>query len=235
MLNKKGKFYDFLKKIKISLYLLINILFGFLLSAFKLLEYKVDSLDYTLFYDRSFPTEIYSFFYCSENFVFICTIFYILQMVNNIFNDIIFFLFTIGVDAALILNLRKVIKKKKEIINNFKEKEEAKKLKHLKKMLIINGIMFILSHLPEMLIRSLLFFSNDRLIDFCLVDFRCDKLNEFGDFFNYFTIISQLFINLKFNKLCNESYQNLKIKLKPSKMFSGSNNRTMALELFEKI
>jgi hypothetical protein len=134
-------------------------------------------------------------------------------MISNVFNDLIFFLVTIIVDVALILNLRKVIKKKKKIINYFKEKEEEKKCKHLKKMLIINGIIFIFSHLPELLIRLLLFVNNRSLIAFCLFDFRCDKLNEFGDFFNFISIISQLFINLKFNKLCNESYQNLKAKL----------------------
>ena len=209
MLNKKGKLYDLLKKVKMSYYIIINFSIGVLLSAFKLFEYNVDSLDFSQFDDRYFPSEKYSYFYCNEPVSFMCNFFYVLQMINNVFNDLIFFLVAIIIDVALILNLRKSIRFKKIAIN------ELKDLKHLKKMLVISGIIFIFSHLPELLIRLLFFIltNNYYVIDFCLSNFNCDKLNEFGEFFNFISIISQLFINLKFNKLCNESYQNFKIKL----------------------
>jgi hypothetical protein len=49
-----------------------------------------------------------------------------------------------------------MIKSKKSMVDNFKEGEEEKKKKRILKMIIINGIIFTFSHLPEFVISILL-------------------------------------------------------------------------------
>ena len=81
-------------------------------------------------------------------------------------------------------------------------------------MIIINALIYILSHFPEFLIRILLFFYNNSIIDFCTVNFNCEKLHDIAEFSNYFCLLLQFFINIKFNSLCNESFQNIILNLK---------------------
>ena len=108
-----------------------------------------------------------------------------------------------------------MIRNKKKVIGNLKLEEEEKKKENISKMIIINGIFFVLSHLPEFLTMLLLVIFQNKLKDFCFYyAFRCDQINEMAQFFNYFFIIAQFYINNKFNKVFNESYHDLKIQFK---------------------
>ena len=135
-----------------------------------------------------------------------------LKSVNNFINDVLFFVFTLVCDIALLNKIRNLIKNKEKMVENFKESEENKRKKRILKMIIINSVIFMLSHLPEMVSSILIFFYQNKL-NFC-AKFKCDKLNEYAQFFIYFTIIAQFGVNKQFNSLFRQSYEILKLKVK---------------------
>jgi hypothetical protein len=101
-----------------------------------------------------------------------------------------------------------------KVLENIKLEEEEKKKKKLSIMVLVNGVIYLISHLPEFLTMSLLIVYNDSLVTFCLNKMRCDKLNEMAQFFNYISILSQFSINKNFNRLFNETYQEILHKIK---------------------
>ena len=108
------------------------------------------------------------------------------------------------------------------MVENFKEAEEEKKKKRILKMIIINGIIFTFSHLPEFVVSILLLIFQNKW-DFCIV-FQCDILNDCAQVFIYFSIMSQFGINSNFNSLFKESYENLKLKWKNKFLKIEKNN-----------
>jgi len=205
------------KNLNIIIYLVVMLFLSSILSIFKIFIFKVNRMDdisNIIYLQTDFPIIINNNAYCNNNIYDIlnCLVWDILRIANNFVNDIFFFLIAIIYDIVVLKNISSMIKSKKSIVQNFKETEEEKKRKRILKMIIINGIIFTFSHLPEFLI-SILFLVIQNKLNFCII-FQCDILNDCAQFFIYFSIISQFSINKNFNSLFSESYENIKIKLK---------------------
>jgi hypothetical protein len=216
MHNKKNGCFKCIKKIKIKYYLLILLVVSSVLSIFKLFQYETDSLAFKLFGTTDFPTELRNMMYCAL-FDFRsgeCNMFNGLKMFNNVINNIFFFLLNIILDIILLNGITDIIRQKKKVLENIKLEEEEKKKKKLSIMVLINGIIYLISHLPEFLTISFLIVYDVKLQGFCLTKMRCDKLNEIAQFFNYISILSQFSINKNFNRLFNETYQEIVHKIK---------------------
>jgi hypothetical protein len=82
----------------------------------------------------------------------------------------------------------------------------------MNKLVFINGLIYLIGHLPEFITIILLTVFKKKMEPFCMNNMTCDKFNEVAQFFNYFSIISQFFINLRFNKHFKESFLQLKSK-----------------------
>ena len=216
MHNKRDGCFKYLKKFKIIYYLLILFVVSSVLSIFKLYQYKVDGLGFRLVGNAEFPSEIRNLIYCVElEYRFSeCKIFNGIKMFNNVINNILFFLLTIILDIILLNGITDIIRHKMKVLENIKLEEEEKKKKKLSIMVLVNGVIYLISHLPEFLTMSLLIVYNDSLVTFCLNKMRCDKLNEMAQFFNYISILSQFSINKNFNRLFNETYQEILHKIK---------------------
>ena len=117
------------------------------------------------------------------------------MIINNFLNDLVFFIVNLILDIAVLAKILSMIKTKKTMVENFKEVEEQKKRKRILKMVVINGIIFTFSHIPELLISKMIFKNK---LDICTY-FECSIFNEFGQFLIYFSIMSQLSINYNFN------------------------------------
>ena len=64
----------------------------------------------------------------------------------------------------------------------------------VKKMVIVNGILYFLAHIPEFTVTLLLIIYDKNLYPFCYRYFSCNELLEISEGFNFFPIIFQLFI-----------------------------------------
>ena len=143
-------------------------------------------------------------FYASE-----CKFFDGIKIFNNDLNDVVFFVIILVLDLILLKGFTDMIKKKKKMVEKFKEKEEKTKRKKINKMIVINGCIYVCSHLSQFIATILLIAFKNYLTPICLNFFRCDKLNEMVQFFYYVSMISQFFKNMKFNQNFNKGFRKL--------------------------
>ena len=212
------------KNLNITLYLIVMVVFSSVLSIFKFFQFNLN---------RLYLSDTLDFFPIPNNNNHICNIYMyeimkcsfweVLRIINSSVNDIFFFIITIIFDVAVLKNIASIINSKKTMVENFKEAEEEKKRKRILKMIVINGIIFTFSHLPEFISAIVLLIFQNNLF-FCTI-FDCSVLNDVGQFFVYFSIMSQLSINNNFNSIFKESFDNIFLKLK-KKFLSKRENGT---------
>ena len=212
------------EKINIKIYFVILIVFSSLLSVFKFFQFNIDSFQ-DIIYTSQFPSEKSNRRHCSLNkdSIFDCKILGIIKVMNSVINDIFLFVITVLLDILVLNGLSKMIKSKKEMVDNFHEIEENKKKKRIEKMVFINGLIFLFSHSPELIV-SVYLLNQSKLL-FCETT-RCDKLNELAQFFIFFSMLSQFFINKNYNSIFLESYDQIKtnIKVKIKKIYNKNNS-----------
>ena len=88
--------------------------------------------------------------------------------------------------------------------------EIQKSKKNVNRMVIINGFVYALSHMPEFVVRILLVSMAKKLENFCSEKLSCDLGNEEAQVFYLISLVLQFFIFLKFNKNFNASFSDLK-------------------------
>lgn len=87
---------------------------------------------------------------------------------------------------------------------------EAVKLKtKVKKIIIANGSLYFLAHIPEFVVTLLLIIFSQKLYDFCNYFFSCTELIGIAEGFNFLSIVFQLFIFLKFDRNFRESFKEM--------------------------
>jgi hypothetical protein len=109
-------------------------------------------------------------------------------------------------------NKRKIVK------DHLKLMTAIKSQKKITKMLLLNGLLFILAYTPELITRILLLRFEDNLYNFCSEYLSCKEVIDLAEFFTFLSISFQFFIYKKFNNNFNDKYNVLKIKFK--KLFS---------------
>ena len=215
--NKGHGFYKRFDDIRISVYIIGLILFGSLMSIFKLFQYKIN-YGYFSFGTLDFPNEIRTKEYCYENKID-CAVFNVVKIANNFLNDFFFLVLILIVDLILFKNYGQYSKNRKRLIKSCKQDEGNHIKNRITKMIIINGIIYLCSHFPELLVIILLYVFQTELNSFCSVQMTCDKMNEIARVFIFISIISQFFLNNTFNKHFNESFNDIlsRFRARPQK------------------
>jgi len=207
--SNKIKFLIFFGKLKTKHFLVGYILFGSLLSCFKLFQYKLNELHLPY---SSFPLEIFDVKYCSITFHVMCKIFSTLKLFETIVNDVLIFILNLIIDICLYFTYKKEIEHKKTH-SSLNPEELDKKQKDVCKMIILNGVLYFVSHFPEFLTTLLLnLFPNTRIYNFCTFKFECDIINENVEAFSLISISCQFYVFLRFNCLFNNSFKERKNK-----------------------
>jgi hypothetical protein len=211
ILGKSNGFYRFFNKASFYIYINLLIAISAITSLFKLFQYKIN-YGYLSFGTFDFPEEIRSRLdYCFDK-NFECQIFEIIKLINNLLNDVFLLIFTVIIDILLFKNYGKILIKKKKLGNS--KKNKANDAKHrISKMIIINGIIYFLAHLPEFSSIILLFVFRLKMRELCSLEMTCDKINEIAQFFIFISMISQFFIYYSFNNFFKESFSSYFTKL----------------------
>ena len=88
-------------------------------------------------------------------------------------------------------------------------KDIKKKTKKLTKMVVVNGLLYFISHAPEFVSTLLLLIFSKKLLHFCNERISCDLINEEAEFFIIISMISNFFIFKHFNKNFRNSFRQL--------------------------
>jgi hypothetical protein len=194
--------------IRIRLYFVLLILFSCLCNLFVLFQFTPN-----IYWNANvdFPYEKRNEIFCSDPInKYQCDLFNGFKISIKFLNDVIFVLIVIVIDLFLLHYFNKQMETKRHHTTDEAKLSEIKKLKkNLNKMILTNGFIFALAHLPEFVITILLVSYRKYLTNFCTEKLSCDLINEEAQFFCLISISFQFFIFLKFNKSFRESYRDL--------------------------
>jgi len=192
-----------LRKYSILTFALSNII-----SLFVLFQYEINSR-----FDvrKEFPYEIRDEQYClDEANRFECGLFNSFKIINKSLNGIVFFVLVLAIDLCLLRSVQKDLKKKsKQFTDQVHRDEILQSSKNINRMVVTNGVVYVLAHLPEFLVTILLIAFSSKLANFCKENLSCDLINEEAGFFSLISIAGQFFIFIKFNKTFKESFFDL--------------------------
>ena len=211
---------------RISLYCLVLLATSCLLSLFILFKYKSnDQLDPR----KDFPYEIQNEEYCSYKYnTPQCILFNTMNIFNRFLNDIFFFILNLIIDFLLIKHFNRNLDKKSMITTttttttqsemmsaaSADDSEISKKKQNLNHMVLTNGLVYLMSHLPEFLVTLVRISFEKKIAHFCTEKLSCDLINQEAEVFTLISIVSQLYIFLWFNKNFQLSRDDLIDKLK---------------------
>ena len=130
-------------------------------------------------------------------------------MINNILNNVLFLFISVIIDICMIRYSNKVIEKKKAL--HCPHIADAIQYKNkLNKMIITNGTLFFMAHIPEFIVTLIVLFRTS--IDFvslCFYAFDCNHLIEMAQVFHFISISFQFFIFLIFDSNFKKSFADL--------------------------
>ena len=211
-LDDRNRFFIKINKINIKLFFFVLLIFSAVLSLFILFQYEINEV---YDYRKEFPFEKRDGKFClNESNKFTCKLFNVFKMVNQSFNVIAFLILSLLIDIFLAFTFRAEMKQKSELdINKGKEEEFHKKTKKVTKMVLINSLVYFMSHAPVFFTTLLLGIFSDKMAKFCTERLTCDLINEEADVFILISMILNFFIFLYFNKNFNGSFQDLKQRI----------------------
>jgi hypothetical protein len=210
----KNKLRKFIEQQHIKRFYIIVFLLGMGFSSFLLLEHNVNKL-YEEYDDVNANNNAYDVRYCEDfdrnvvnlkkfiltsGFLVKCKLFKWFNVINNILNNVLFIFVSICVDACMIRYSNQVIKQKKAL-NCPNVTEAAIEYRNkLNKMIITNGTLFFLAHIPELIITLIVSFRKTYdFVEFCTLGFDCSHLIEIAQTFHFISIGLQFFIFLQFD------------------------------------
>jgi len=137
-------------------------------------------------------------------------LFYSFKIIMKSLNGLLFFVIVILIDLFLLHYFNKQMSAKlTHTTDKAKQAELEAKKKSTNQMIIINGCITALAHLPEFVITILLVCFRQFLTRFCTEYLSCDLINEEAQFFCLISMTFQFFIFMKYNKSLRESFLDL--------------------------
>ena len=135
-------------------------------------------------------------------------------MINNVLNNVLFLFVSVMIDISMIRFLNKDFEHKKELFHDQKHLDEALEHKNkIRKLIITNGILFFISHMPEFVATLLLIIFRKELKFFCFFYFSCTEMNEIIEVFGFIGASVNFFVYKHFDHNFIESYKEIKEKL----------------------
>lgn len=209
-----NKYLQKFDNINLKLFYSTIIVTSLALSVYQGFQFKVNDT----YYDLNYPFDTYSVTYClnvnvkrSAAFYTKCNLFATLTMINNILNNIVFFLLGFVVDMGLFRFAGQNLKRKKRLFHNEENRLiQALKLKEkINKIIFTNGLLFFLSHLPEFVVTFLLIVFGNVLERYCMYLFSCVEFIEMAQVFSFFSFSLQFFAFKHFDRNFADSFENL--------------------------
>ena len=100
-------------------------------------------------------------------------------------------------------------RKLKHINDVAQRKVIHKSKKNINRMILVNSLIYIVSHLPEFVMTLLLFVYSTKMTNFCNNKFSCDFLNEIAEFFGLISIVCQFYVFKIYDKNFKKSFSQI--------------------------
>ena len=126
-----------------------------------------------------------------------CKLFTILNVSNAVLNNVVFFFISIFIDLGLIRFMRQNIRHKKSMLvntNNIILTHALNLKEKVNKMIITNGLLYFVSHVPEFVVTILFIVYNRMLSRYCVYVLSCVELIEMAQSLNFFSVSLQFFV-----------------------------------------
>ena len=133
-----------------------------------------------------------------------------LNLTNSILNNIVFLVISLAIDILMIIFTNKNLERKLRLSHDPKHINEAVELKkNITKMILTNGIVFFLSHIPEFTFTFAFVIFKSEFGVFCFYFLNCEKLVELTQTLTFLPISLNFFIFLRFDHHFRESFLEL--------------------------
>ena len=201
-----------LTKFEIIFYYVSLLCISCFLSSFKLFQYKINSLKD---FRKDFPYEVRDEYICDEEInKSDCKLFNSFKISNHILNDVLCVFLNIGIDIFLIRKFHFYLEKKSHLIVDLDQHTNIKKSKkNINRMILWNSILYIISHLPELITSLLLIIFAKEITLFCNFNLSCDIINEEAEFFCLISIVFQFYIFKIFDRNFRDGFNQLKSQI----------------------
>jgi hypothetical protein len=108
-------------------------------------------------------------------------------------------------------------RKSMNIIDADHHKNIQKSKKRMNRMIFVNSLLYVLSHMPEFITSILLIVYSKEIVKFCSNNVSCDLLNEEAAFFSLISIVCQFYVFKSFDLNFKESYRDIKSRFNRTK------------------
>ena len=219
--SNPSRFFKFFQKLNLKIFYSMVFLLSSSLSLFKIFRFKVNLFATVLSTD--YPFDQYDVEHCLINKDSLdlqparanCNLFTALNLINTISNDILFFFISIFIDLGLIRFTNQNLERKKRIfaggdMHELNQLNQAIKLKEkVNKMIITNGLLYFLSHVPDLAITIVVLVLDKQLINSCMGEMSCVELIDIAQVFNFFPMSLQIFVFNHFDRNFRNSLDNV--------------------------
>ena len=216
-----SKFFKKFKNMNLKAFYAIIFVISVCLSLIKVFQFQVrDKYDLSADTNPNYPLFKYDIEYCefhtsnmlNKHFLHKCQIFKILNMINNVLNNVVFFFISIFIDVGLIQFTNENLAHKRRLFDNVESHAVKKAIKLKEKvnmMIITNGLLYFVSHVPEFIMFLFMTIYGQDLLFYCTQFVSCVDLVEISQPFNFLSIGLQFFVFLRFDKNFSHSLRNL--------------------------
>ncbi len=209
--NEPNKYFEKINTMNLKYFYSFVVFFSCSLSSFKIFEYS--ATDWYSFITVYFPLDKYGINVCDKSinkttsFALRCDLFPVLNWISNFINNVLFLILTVIIDVLLIRFSNNMLEGKRKVTTNEKLLEEAIKYKEkVNKMIVTNGSIFLLSHMPEFIATLLVVTLKKSLSFFCYNYFTCTELIDIAESFSVISMSLSYFVYMKFDKNFQESF-----------------------------
>jgi hypothetical protein len=221
----KSKCLTTIKNLNVKKFYKIIFVSSLIFSIFKIFQFElIKDYDHSLI-DPEFTSLVYEYsqgFYCEsysdtpekadlfaskrvkQNFnTFRCQFVIILDLINNILNNVVFFIANLIIDLCLVIFSGKNLARKKRLTHNDATNPgliaEIQMKERIKRLVIVNNVFSIISHLPE-LVAFILVYKNEKENGECKDNLSCSKMIDSARSFSFLIITFQIIVFYKFDR-----------------------------------
>jgi hypothetical protein len=214
---KEKTFFKIFYNIRMKSFFCVLLILSGACNLFNMFQYKLNWIWKPAF---EFPYEYRSEVFCEDSNANECRLFNGFKITIHLLNDIVFFVLVVVIDICLLKYFNKEMENKLRTQKNMSDERKSeiqKSKKNVNRMVIVNGLIYAFSHLPEFVTTLLLIGFARFLKMFCTQKLSCELANEEAQFFCLISIFAQFFIFLSFNRSFRESFHDLKERLAKKK------------------